>query len=190
MLKRCICLLICLVVPSLMLAQAAQSGGAERFFMPKDAFWGWAEFDVAPPHNEVDPNICAGNAGSYGGKNAACTAFGRYMASGQIEFRPFGTTPLRRLVIWTDPIFLFGKNVPQSLYTWSMQPIGVEQSWGAGIDLPHRIQLRVSQHFLYTRLGAINKNLGPADLGQNGPYGRYSTVGVRKYFGKQREGVQ
>lgn len=190
MLKRCFCLLICLVIPTLMLAQSAKSAGAERFFMPKDAFWGYAQFDVAPPHNEVDPNICAANARNYGGKDAPCNAFGRYMMSGKIEFRPFGTTPLRRLVIWTDPVFLFGKNVPQALYTWSMQPIGAEQSWGVGLDLPYRFELRVSQHFMYQRLGAINKYLGAADLGPNGPYGRYNTVGVRKYFGKQREGVQ
>lgn len=188
--KRCLCLWICLVIPALLLAQSAPSTGAERFFMPKDALWGWAQFDVAPPHNEIDPNLCAANAGSYGGKNAPCNAFGRYMASGKIELRPFGTTPLRRFFVWADPIFLFGKNVPQVLYTWSMQPIGLEQSWGGGLDLPYRFQVRVTQHFLYQRFGSINKNLGAADLGPNGPYGRYNSIGVRKYFGKQREGVQ
>ena len=41
----------------------------ERMFFPKDWYWGWAQFDLAPPHNEVDPNMCAANAGQYGGKN-------------------------------------------------------------------------------------------------------------------------
>jgi len=35
----------------------------ERMFLPRDTFWGYAQFDLAPPHNEIDPNICAGNAG-------------------------------------------------------------------------------------------------------------------------------
>jgi hypothetical protein len=188
--KRCCVVLFLLLVPCLILAQSAPSSSDARFFMPKDAFWGWGQFDIAPPHNEVDPNLCASNAKSYGGKNAPCNAFGRYMFSGNIEFRPFGKTQLRRLVIWTDPVFLFGKNVPQALYTWSMKPIGVEQSWGVGVDLPYRFQMRVTQHFLYTRLGSTNNNMGAADLGYNGPYGRYNTIGVRKYFGRQREGVQ
>ena len=42
----------------------------ERMFFPRDTFWGWAQFDLAPPHNEIDPNLCAGNAGQYGGVNA------------------------------------------------------------------------------------------------------------------------
>jgi hypothetical protein len=67
----------------------------ERMFFPKDWYWGWAQFDLAPPHNEVDPNMCAANAGQYGGKNAQCSAFARYMISGTIELRPFGQTWLR-----------------------------------------------------------------------------------------------
>src|SRR5579863_10312335 len=30
----------------------------ERFFLPKDTLWGYAQFDLAPPHNEIDPNLC------------------------------------------------------------------------------------------------------------------------------------
>ena len=62
----------------------------ERMFFPKDWYWGWAQFDLAPPHNEVDPNLCAANAGQYGGKNSQCSAFARYMISGTVELRPFG----------------------------------------------------------------------------------------------------
>ena len=36
----------------------ADSG--DRMFFPRDMFWGWAQFDLAPPHNEIDPNLCAG----------------------------------------------------------------------------------------------------------------------------------
>ena len=40
-------------------------------FFPRDMFWGWAQFDLAPPHNEIDPNLCAGNASGLGGVNAS-----------------------------------------------------------------------------------------------------------------------
>ncbi len=105
----------------------------DRMFFPKDTFWGYAQFDLAPPHNEIDPNICAGNAGSYGGANAPCNAFARYMISGYLEVRPFGRGQFRRFMLFGEPAFLFGKNVPQNLYTWSADPIGIEHSWGAAI---------------------------------------------------------
>jgi len=38
----------------------------------------------------------------------------------------------------------------------------------------------------FDRLGARDTNLGPADQGNNGPWGRYASVGVRKYFGTRR----
>jgi hypothetical protein len=158
----------------------------ERMFFPRDMLWGWAQFDLAPPHNEIDPNICAGNARDYGGANAPCNMFARYMLSGILEIRPFGRTPLRRFMLWDAPTFLFGKTVPQALYTWSPAAIGIEHSWGAAIYLGKGFEFRVTQHFLFDRLGARNKNLGPADQGNNGPWGRYMTVGVRKTFGTRR----
>ena len=36
----------------------------ERMFFPSDMFWGYAQFDLAPPHNEIDPNICASDRAS------------------------------------------------------------------------------------------------------------------------------
>src|SRR5579872_717544 len=177
-------------------ASAAQTGrsqdagydtnSGDRMFFPHDMFWGWAQFDLAPPHNEVDPNLCAGNAGQYGGVNAPCSLFARYMLSGILEVRPFGRGPLRRFMVYGAPTFLFGKNVPQALYTWSPDAIGVEHSWGAGIYLNKGFEFRVTQHFLFDRLGARDTYLGIADLGNNGPWGRYMTVGVRKYFGTRR----
>ena len=46
------------------------SGEQERMFFPSDALWGYAQFDLAPPHNEIDPNICAADAGKFGGVSA------------------------------------------------------------------------------------------------------------------------
>jgi hypothetical protein len=155
-------------------------------FFPRDMFWGWAQFDLAPPHNEIDPNLCAGNAGQYGGVNAPCSMFARYMLSGMLEVRPFGRGQFRRFMVFGAPSFLFGKNVPQTLYTWSPDAIGIEHSWGGGLYIAKGFEFRVTQHFLFDRLGARDTNLGVADLGNNGPWGRYMTVGVRKSFGTRR----
>jgi len=161
-------------------------GADDRMFFPHDMLWGWAQFDLAPPHNEIDPNLCAGNAGQYGGVNAPCSLFARYMLSGILEVRPFGRGQLRRLMIFGAPTFLFGKTVPKTLYTWSPDAIGIEHSWGAGIYIARGFEFRVTQHFLFDRLGGRDKYLGLADLGNNGPWGRYMSVGVRKTFGTRR----
>jgi hypothetical protein len=166
--------------------EAVLSEHSERMFFPRDTFWGYAQFDLAGPHNEIDPNLCRADAGSFGGASAPCTAFARYMISGYVEMRPFGEGIFRRFMVFGEPRFLFGKNIPQTLYTWSMAPIGLEHSWGIGIYLGKGFEMRMTQHFLFDRYGSRNKNLGDADLGPNGPWGRYNTVGVRKYFGTRR----
>jgi hypothetical protein len=163
-----------------------EAGLNDRMFFPKDMLWGWAQFDLAPPHNEIDPNLCAGNSYVDGGANAPCNMFARYMLSGILEVRPFGRGPLRRFMVFGAPAFLFGKNVPKTLYTWSPDAIGIEHSWGVGIYMTRGFEFRVTQHFLFDRLGARNKNLGVADLGNNGPWGRYMSLGVRKTFGTRR----
>jgi len=168
-------------------AQPAPAAASdERMFLPHDTLWGYAQFDLAGPHNEIDPNLCAANAGDYGGVNAPCSEFARYMLSGYVEVRPFGRGVFRRFMLFGEPTFLFGRNIPQTLYTWSFDAIGIERSWGAGIYLGKGFELRATQHFLFKRLGARDMNLGPADLGNNGPWGRYNTIGVRKYFGTRR----
>jgi hypothetical protein len=159
---------------------------SDKFFLPKDTLWGYAQLDLAPPHNEIDPNLCAGNSKIYGGADAPCSLFARYMLSGLLEVRPFGRGQLRRFMVWGQPSFLFGKTVPQALYTWSPDAIGIEHSWGAAVYIWKGFDVRFTQHFLFDRLGARDKNLGPADLGNNGPWGRYNTIGVRKTFGTRR----
>lgn len=167
----------------------AQSVSENRLFFPRNFIWGYTQFDVAPPHNEPDPNLCAANAGAaqYGGTNAPCNAFARYMLWAYVEVRPFARTPLKRLFFFGEPRWLFGKNLPQTLYTWSMSGIGWERTWGAGIEVGHGFEARVTQHYLFQRFGARDRYLGPADLGPNGPWGRYTVIGVRKYFGHRFE---
>ncbi len=180
-----------LLVPFLLLAigsqaQLTKSSPGDRLFFPSDTFWGYAQFDIAPPHNEIDPNLCRADAGKFGGANAPCSEFARYMFSGLLEVRPFGRGQLRRFMLFGEPRFLFGRNVPQNLYTWSLDGIGVEHSWGAAIYIGKGFEMRVTQHFLFDRFGARDRNLGTADLGPNGPWGRYNAIGVRKYFGTRR----
>ena len=178
--------MLCLAVSAGARAQDPALTDSDRMFFPPDMLWGYAQVDLAPPHNEIDPNLCQADARNYGGANAPCSEFARYMASGYLEIRPFGRTPLRRFMLFGQPSFLFGKNVPQALYTWSPDAIGVEHSWGLGVYLGKGFEFRVTQHFLFDRLGARDRNLGAADLGPNGPWGRYNVVGVRKYFGTRR----
>jgi hypothetical protein len=158
----------------------------ERMFFPRDMFWGWVQFDLAPPHNEIDPNLCSAEVAQNGGINDPCTMFARYMLSSLVEFRPFGRGPLRRFMVYGAQAFLFGKNLPQTLYTWSPDAIGVEHSLGAGVYIANGFEFRVTQHFLFDRLGARDKFLGNADLGPNGPWGRFFAIGVRKSFGTRR----
>lgn len=159
---------------------------SERMFFPRDMFWGWVQADLAPPHNEIDPNLCSAEVTQNGGASDPCSMFARYMLSSLVEFRPFGRGPLRRFMVFGAQNFLFGKNLPKTLYTWSPDAIGVEHSWGAGVYIGDGFEFRVTQHFLFDRLGARDKFLGNADLGPNGPWGRYFAVGVRKSFGTRR----
>ena len=182
-----LCIVVYLAVCAVAHAQEPLTQNTEeRKFFPRDTFWGYAQFDFAGPHNEIDPNICIADSGNFGGKNAPCNAFARYMLSGYIEMRPFGQGVFRRVMFFGEPKLFFGKNVPQTLYTYSFDAIGVDRSWGFGVSLGKGFELRATQHFLFKRFGARDTYLGPADLGPNGPYGRYNTIGVRKYFGTRR----
>jgi hypothetical protein len=166
---------------------APSSQPEPRLFFPKGWYWGWGQFDLAPPHNEIDPNLCASNAGApqYGGVNAPCSAFARYQISGSVEIRPIGRTVARRLMFFYEPNFLFGKNLPQTLYTWSWSGIGMEFKWGVGLDLPKRFEFRFTTHPKLVRFGSRDQPLGPAWLGPDGPWGQYNTIGIRKYFGSR-----
>ena len=106
--KRALSLLVLLFVSAVAVSaqqspSSATSGG--RLFFPRNVIWGYSQFDIAPPHNEPDPNLCAANAADFGGKDAPCNAFARYMLSGYVEVRPFARTELRRLFFFGVPTF-------------------------------------------------------------------------------------
>jgi len=157
---------------------------------PKSAAWfphnwirGHVDFDFAPSHNEPDLGRCAfPQPLSAGGVDSQCTAYGRYFLSGYLELQPLNRTFVRHLYFFFDPKFTFGDNIPQLKYTYSMEPMAYDRSVGVGFKLPRQFEVRFAQHQV-DWLGRYSKNLGPADLSTHGPYGLYSTVGVRWNFG-------
>ena len=167
-------------------SKPAAGNNDNRLFLPTGWIYGYGQFDLAPPHNEPDPGLCAPNAGQpqYGGVNAPCNKFARYLMSGNLVFHPFGRTILHTLKFEWSPTLAFGKNLPHTLYTWDWNWIGMEHSWVAAVDLPKRFDIRMTQHFIWV---PQYSNLGPAYIGGNGPWGRYLTFGVRKTFGTYRD---
>jgi hypothetical protein len=157
-----------------------------RLFFPTGWIFGYGQFEFAPPHNEPDPGLCAPNAGQpqYGGVNAPCNKFARYLLGGNVVVHPFGRTFLRLVKFEFQPTLAFGKNLPHTLYTWDWNWIGMERQWSAAVDLPKRFDFRVTQHFIWT---PQYTDLGPAYIGGNGPWGRNFTIGVRKVFGTYRD---
>lgn len=157
-----------------------------RTLFPKGWVRGYTEFSVAPPHNEPDLNRCSASAGSYGGAGDPCSAFARFVGSGYVELRPFGSSGLRRVFLFAEPSLFLGSNVPQFHYSASAAPMALDRSIGLGVALTRNLELRVSQHRVEW-LGRYQRQLGVADLGKTGPLGQYSTVSARWYFGGYRD---
>jgi hypothetical protein len=153
-----------------------------RKFLPKGWIRGYSEFSVAPPHNEPDLDRCLATAGSFGGSQAHCSAFARFVAGGYVEIQPLGSGMFRRVFLFTEPHVFLGSNVPQFNYTFSAAPMALDRSVGVGIELPRNFELRLTQHRVQW-MGRYGDNLGKADLGKTGPLGLYTTVSARWYFG-------
>jgi len=173
-------------------AAAAPWGVPEdRMLFPRNWLRGYIDFMVAPSHNEPDLGRCSqAPAGQFGGASSTCNAYARYLWGGYLEVQPFGRTFLRHAFFFYTPMFSFGNNVPQFKYTASMAPIAYERAIGLGIELPKNFEFRLQQHQV-NWLGRYDGNVGPADLNTSGPYGLYTTVGARWYFGgygRSREG--
>jgi len=156
---------------------------AAASWFPRNWVRGYTDFEVAPSHNEPDLGRCAfPQPVTSGGVASTCTAYARYLFSGYIEFQPLNRTLAKHVFFFFEPKFSFGKNIPQLSYLASMEPIAYDRSVGIAIELPKSLSLRVTQHQV-DYLGRYANNLGPADLRTNGPYGLYTTVGVRWSFG-------
>lgn len=156
-----------------------------KTFFPHNWLRGYVEGSIAPPHNEPDLGRCAQSQtviASAGGANSQCDAYARYLIGGYLEVQPFGKTFARHIFAFFTPTFSLGNNVPQLKYTASAAGIAFERSVGVGIELPKNFEFRVTQHQV-DWLGKYNHNVGLADLGTAGPYGLYTTIGARWYFG-------
>jgi len=163
---------------------AAAFGTSEtRTFFPHHWIRGHLDFQVAPPHNEPDLSRCSQlPAANFGGADSQCTAYARWVVSGYIELQPIGRTFFRHVFVFFTPEFFFGRNVPRYSYTASFEPMADSRSIGVGLELPKNFELRLtSEHSDW--LGRYTKDLGPADLGTEPPYGDNATVGLRWSFG-------
>jgi hypothetical protein len=158
-------------------ALAGDSG--ERLLLPRDFVRGYVNFEVAPPHNELDTGLCP--VPEKPDASPPCSAFARYVWSGYVELQPFGRGALKRLFLFGEPRIYGGDNVPQRQYTYSAGLIIWERKYGLGIDLPRGFQLRLTQH--NTALLGRYKPLTAPIWRLDGPYGLYTTVGMRWYFG-------
>jgi len=157
-----------------------------RLLFPKNSLRGFTEAGYFPSHNEADLGRCANWAGAYGGASARCAAFSRYFLGGYMEFQPFarklGWLPLQRVSLFIEPRGFFGRNVPQFEYSQSFVPIALERTVGIVFAMRKNLEVRIWQH-QNDWLGRYRNYLGPADLGSNGPYGKYAGVSTRWYFG-------
>ncbi len=146
-----------------------------RWLFPKDAVRGYIDFAIAPPHNEPDLGRCEPFIDP-------CRAFARYVLSGYVEFQPFARGPLKHFYSFFEPRAWFGSTLPQRDYTWGGNPIAIERILGMGIELPKNFEFRLTNHAV-TSFGQYSNKLSITDGGPDKPLGRYSTVGVRWYFG-------
>lgn len=145
------------------------------WLFPKNFIRGYTEFAVAPPHNEPDLGRC--------GQTNTCSAFARWILGGYIEIQPFARTPLKHVYFFYEPRFFFGDNIPQVRYTASFNPLAMERTLGAAIELPKHLELRITNHGV-TSFDPFDRVLGPDDSGPDKePLGIYNTIGVRWYFG-------
>src|SRR5947209_3117382 len=153
-----------------------------RTFFPPNWVRGYTDFSVAPSHNEPDLGRCMfPQPASAGGAASMCTAYARYLFSGYLEVQPLGRTPFRHFFLFFEPKFSFGRNIPQTTYAASMEPIAYDRCIGIGFQLPRSFELRATQHQV-DYLGRYGRPLGPADLRTTGPYGLYFTFSLRWSF--------
>ena len=164
-----------LVAPVPAPIKPASPAPERRWLFPKDSVRGYVDFAIAPPHNEPDLGRCEPFIDP-------CRAFARYVLSGYVEFQPFARGPLKHFYSFFEPRAWFGNTLPQRDYTWSGNPIALERIVGMGIELPKNFEFRLTNHAV-TSFGEYANKLSITDGGPDKPLGRYSTVGVRWYFG-------
>jgi hypothetical protein len=157
------------------------AGVSDRLFFPRNSVRGYVDFQVAPPHNEVDLGLCTLTT-SNPWPNTTCSGYARYVWSGYLEVQPTGRGQSQRVFLFFEPKVYGGENVPQQRYTASASLILWEANLGVGFELPRNFELRLTHHEGHL-LGRYGGPDGAVNLRTSGPYGQNSTVGVRWYFG-------
>jgi hypothetical protein len=163
-------------------ASTMQTSGSESLLFPPNFIRGYVDFEIAPPHNEFDLGLCAPQSGPLPAGRLECAAYARYSWGGYVEVQPFGRGIMRNLYLFAEPKLYGGKNVPQESYTASPALILFEETLGLGWTLPHNLELRLKHH-RNKLLGRYGGSLHDYLLKPDGPYGLYTTIGVRWYFG-------
>lgn len=161
-------------------ASSKDTGAEDRLLLPHNFVRGYVDFEVAPPHNEVDLGLCEPPKSPL--FIAGCAAYARYVWSGYVELQPFGRTPLKHLFLFAAPKLFGGDNIPGVRYRASPSAILLEETLGLGATLPHQFELRLTSHRCQL-LGPYTSKSTPLTFRPDGPYGLYATVGVRWYFG-------
>jgi hypothetical protein len=162
---------------SLTIATAGESPD-ERMFFPRNSVRGYLGFEVAPPHNEIDMNLCIPNGPV---TSVPCAGFARYTWGGYVEVQPVGRGAFKHVFLFMDPKVFGGDTIPQKQYSWAASAILWEHVYGLGVELPRNFELRITHHGT-VRLGRYRQD-SVLTLRPDGPYGLYSTVGMRWYFG-------
>lgn len=165
--------------------QGLQKGAApdDRQFFPRNSIRGFVDFQVAPPHNEVDLGLCVLTKNDPLAQRAACSGYARYVWSGYLEMQPIGRGPLRHAFLFIEPKIFGGSNVPQERYSASASLILWEPTVGLGMELPKSFEFRLTHHQV-NLLGRYRNNAASVStLRTDGPYGINTTVGLRWYFG-------
>src|ERR1700690_1312776 len=158
------------------------AGEEDRLLLPHNFVRGFVDFEGAPPHNEVDLGLCAPHIGPLVPGAVNCAAYARYVWSGYVEIQPFGRTPLKHVFVFATPKLFAGNNVPGLQYTASHSGILWEETLGAGVTLPYQLEFRVTHHRTHL-MGRYGGTANSLIFRPDGPYGLYTTVGVRWYFG-------
>jgi hypothetical protein len=97
------------------------------------AFDQYAEVYFYPPHNEFDPSP----TGPFSQRVVA-----RY----GVQFaKKVTVSAVRRLIVFTEPLLLFGDSRPQISYNYSARPLAVRLAYGAGLCVTPWLQLRFNQ---------------------------------------------
>jgi len=118
---------------------------------------------------------------SAGGTASLCTAYGRYLWSGYVEFQPIGRTPVVISSCSLNQSLLLEGNIPQPQLHGFHVTDSFERSVGVGFKLPKNFELRVT-HIKWIGSG-VQQVAGPGGPPHQRPYGLYATVGVRWSFG-------